>query len=171
MDVAARQWAKDDWCSPPAIIEAARITLGGILLDPFSNPWALPIAPYKFEAEGFEAWGDVLKQTVGLGIVPSRPTAFVNGPWSKNKQVVEHCVDQWMAGWEIVQVTPTSTNSTYWHLIEEAPAVCVPSRRIAFLKEGKPCTENRQDCVIVYRGSDPWRFRQAFRELGRVRFG
>jgi hypothetical protein len=172
MDVPTRQWVKDDWNSPPEIVEAARRALGGrIVLDPFSNPWALMIAPYKLEVDGLTPWRSAMKTWFPYVSVPQNPSAFVNGPWSKNKEVVLHCVEQWMAGWEIVQVTPTSTNSSYWHLIEEAPAVCVPSRRIAFLKEGKPCSENRQDCVVVYRGSDPWRFRQAFRELGRVRFG
>lgn len=171
MDVPTRQWVKDDWCSPPEIIAAARRALGSITLDPFSNPWALTIAPMRLEAEGLEPWKDVCKRKFSYVSLPQCPTAFVNGPWSKNKEVVLHCVEQWMDGWEIVQIIPTSLNSSYWPLIEEAPAVCVPSKRISFLKEGKPAAENSKDCVIVYRGSDPWRFRQAFRELGRVRFG
>jgi hypothetical protein len=181
MDVPVqKEWTTDDWGTPQPIIDAARVALSGILLDPFSNGWSTVGAAVSTDYRGFEDWDLLVCDLLGTSLPPHR-TAFVNGPWSKNRDVVEHCVAMWMKGWEIVQVTPTSLNASYWHLIDDAPATCFPSKRWQFLKEGKPArvvvdgkekrNSNRQDAVAVLHGSDPWRFRQAFRELGRVRFG
>jgi hypothetical protein len=161
MTANRRAWTKDDWCTPVHVVDMARRALGGtIKLDPFSNPWACIVSTFSTTTMGFDDWSDE------LALPPS--TALVNGPWSKSGEVVRHVVAQWMRGWSVVQIVPTSLNSTHWRLIEEAPAVCTPSKRIAYLREGVAVKGNRQDSVIV-GWSDPLRFRQAFRELGPVR--
>jgi hypothetical protein len=183
MDAPAKEWTTDDWNTPQPVIDAARAALGGtILLDPFSNEWSSVGAVVETNRSGFDDWDELVCYVLSTSL-PERRTALVNGPWSLNRKVVHHCIAMWMKGWEIVQVTPTSLNASYWHLIDEAPAVCYPAKRWQFLKEGKPArmidretgkerpASNRQDAVAVLHGSDPWRFRQAFRELGRVRFG
>jgi hypothetical protein len=41
MDVPVqKEWTTDDWGTPQPIIDAARVALSGILLDPFSNGWS-----------------------------------------------------------------------------------------------------------------------------------
>lgn len=183
MDVPQREWTTDDWCTPQPVVDAARVALGSIMLDPFSNAWSTVRATCATGTRGFDDWDQVVCDLLHSPLIQGRRTAFVNGPWSLNRKVVHHCIAMWMKGWEIVQVIPTSLNASYWHLVDEAPAVCFPSKRWQFLKEGKPATmidkdtgkekpaSNRQDAVAVLHGRDPWRFRQAFRELGRVRFG
>lgn len=151
---------KQDWCTPQEIWEPAQILFGGqIDLDPFFGPDSNVPATRWFTEDD-----DGLVQ-------PWDGKVFVNGPWSLTKAVVEKCEREWSWGCDIVAVIPTSLNSSYWHIVERAPAVCVPKRRVSFEVDGEPHKGNRQDCVVVYWGADTYRFRALFSELGRVRFG
>lgn len=151
--------AGDHWCTPDEIWEPAADLMGGIELDPFSNASAGIFCQTRYDGEDGDGFAD-----------PWMERNFVNGPWSKAKQVVERCHEMWLRGNLSIQVTPTSLNAAYWDLIREAPAICEPRRRIAFLRDGKPVKGNRQDVVIVCWHPDVWRFRALYRSVGETRF-
>lgn len=158
---------KQDWNTPEEILTPTRALFGGqIELDPFHNEHSIVGALNTFD-------GDDSGDGQGCGFAGSWVgQTFVNGPWGRTKDVVTKCVEEWLWGSaEIVAVVPTSLNSSYWHLVEQAPAVCRPYRRVSFLRDGQPVKSNRQDCVVVYWGPDIYRFRALFGSLGRVRFG
>lgn len=161
-DGETKGWSGDCWCTPPEIWERAlAATCQVALLDPFPNrDSSVPAAAAPLGPDGFaDPW-----PLVGIAV-------FVNPPFSRAGAAVRKCVEEWMRGHTIVAVIPVSLNASHWEFIDDAPAVCRPFRRISFFKDGVQKKGNRQDVVIVYWGADPWRFRQAFRDLGRVRLG
>lgn len=173
MDVPVKEWTKNDWNTPPEVVEPMQeLFRGPPLLDPFDNITSITGAYVRFTSEGFDVWHEqqAMQDRVGRGA--RSLTAYVNPPFNRTGEAVYHCVKMWMLGWEIVGLFPVSSNSRYHaECIDEAPAVCYPRKRIRFWKDGGPADSPRNDCLLVYWGTDPWRFRQAFRELGRCRFG
>ncbi len=107
-----------------------------------------------------------------IGIVDAAPpiTAYVNPPFSKPGPFVERCYDYGIAGMvESILVVPVSTSTLWWRRhVRTAAARVELDARVSFLDDGQPVKGNRYDSVVVYYGRDLWRFREVFRQLGKV---
>lgn len=154
----------NEWCTPDEILTRVRRVFlpngGSIDLDPFGNRYAIVHAGREYlmpESDGFALdW---------------QGCVFCNPPFSRAGEAVRKCVTEYLGGCEIVAVIPSSVHASHWIYVDEAPAVCYPKQRVAFMYEGVTVKGNRADVVIVYWGDSPWRFREAFRDYGRVRLG
>lgn len=168
-DGSEREWSGDEWCTPPEIWERAlRVFNVLCVFDPFPNAdSSVPVMHDWRAVEGLESSDGFVRTWADIG----EPQCFVNPPFSRAGDAVRKCVEEWMAGCEIVAVIPTSLNSSHWDLVDEAPAVCRPFRRVSFMRDGRQVKGNRQDVAIIYWGVDIYRFRAAFKDYGRVRFG
>ena len=85
----------DDWMTPPEIIESVESEFGEIF-DPCP-------AYHDFSFDG-------------LSITWSRDkTCFVNPPYSRIRDWVEKCYQEWLNGSEVVLLIPARTDTRYFH--------------------------------------------------------
>lgn len=164
------------WCTPPEIVELAKLVLHSIALDPFSNPQSVTGAWQQWYGPGADSGSSGYDRSQdGWGEWHPRlyHTVFVNPPWKETQRAIVKCRDEWLRGYDrqVIGLFPTGPNCSSWPIVLRAPARCYPSRRIAFLENGVPKPGNPKDVVIVYWGHDQYRFREVFRELGEVVFG
>lgn len=153
-----------EWYTPSTIIEAARLVLGDIDLDPASSP----LANRTVRAERFYTVDDD-----GL----SRPWAgrvWMNPPYSTGlvERFVLRAVEEFDAGTvtAAVVLTNNATDTRWWQRLAGAAAVvCFPARRIRFIAPAGEKNTPLQGQTIAYLGSDADRFATAFSALGSVR--
>ena len=150
----------DSWNTPPELFDPALSFVGKYFdLDPFSNPTSIVPARVRFIFPQYGICGLTAKW---------KGSCWVNGPWSKQRKVVEKCVAEALQGAEIFLVQPVTGASYLGHILR-TPARCYLHKRPQFLKDGKPFAgSNRTDVVLVYRGPRVWQFREAYRHLGEV---
>lgn len=156
--------SSEHWCTPPEVVDLVRKVLHTIELDPFSNRDSQTNARMQLFGpdvdghDGFEEPWDAC-------------TVFFNPPWRRSGDAVRKAQAEWEAGHalEIIGLVPTSLNAKHWPIVEQAPAVCTPNKRINFFEDGVQKKGNPKDVVLIYWGNNPWRFRAIFSELGRVK--
>lgn len=156
----------DDWQTPPELFEPALRMLDSskFKLDPFYGEGSPVPAHNWYRADQYDAFE--MRWRSALSRDPQ--DAWVNGPWSQQRKVVEKCIDEAVLGMEIFLVQPVTGASYLGHILR-APARCYPFKRPQFLKDGKRvASSNRTDVVLVYWGTRPWAFREVYRELGEV---
>jgi phage N-6-adenine-methyltransferase len=154
----------DEWYTPPEYIEAAREVLGGIDLDPASNP----IAQRTVKATRyFTKDDDGLTQKWGGHV-------WLNPPFSNplGAQFVAKLCEEYDAGrvTEAVLLQNAATGTIWFHRLgRRCSAMCFPQKRIAFLRaDGKRHDGNRYDQVFFYFGPDVELFTETFGALGLV---
>lgn len=145
-----------EWYTPPPIVEAARATMGGIDLDPFSSAGANQIvrAAFFFQKNGaldgfLSKWGE-----------PSDPSrVFVNPPSGKFSAYIvgagEHVnaggaqlawwrmLDEFMTGnieqgvFVCFSLNVFQTSQRYGYLPPCAFPHCIPERRLSYTQPGR----------------------------------
>ncbi len=162
------------WCTPPDIVELVHGVMGGIDLDPFSNPQSVTGARCQWYGPGVGGYHEAMD---GFGCSwASHSRIFFNPPWSHTGKAVRKAASEWEK-WggtdslEIIGLIPCSMNAKHWPLVERAPARCYLNRRPSFMVDGKIKRGNPKDVAIVYWGSRPYRFADVFSEVGRIHFG
>lgn len=144
-----------EWYSPREVVEAARSALGGIDLDPCSNPGE-PNVP---AGRHFTAADDGLAQGW-------RGTVYMNPPYGRgigewiDKLAAEHAYGNVTAA---VALLPARTDTAWWRALP-ARRVCFVSGRLRFSgADAAPFPS-----AAAYLGPDPERFAAAFAPLGLV---
>lgn len=160
----ANNSGENEWYTPAQFIEAARLTMGGIDLDPAScelaNATVKAAKFFDIETNGLaQEW---------------HGRVWMNPPYAQPliQQFAEKIVAAFMDN-EIEQACVLVNNGTEtaWGqaLLEQASAVCFPKSRIRFIdKNGQASGAPLQGQMIVYLGDEPERFRQAFSSFGVV---
>lgn len=158
-----------DWCSPPELVEAARVALGGVIhLDPCSNEFSSvrALTAYQLPTDGLASdWGF--------------PTIFVNPPYgydsARGTRILnwfEKISNAAQAGSEIVVLAPVATNTAHWKkfVFPEASAVCfLAAPRLRFYLAGREDPKGApMACAVIYYGPHTERFSRAFKEHGFV---
>ncbi len=154
----------DEWYTPTEYIEAARKALGGIDLDPASNP----VAQRTVKATRyFTREDDGLSQEWGGHV-------FLNPPFSNplgTDFVVKLC-EEYDAGrvTEAVLLQNAGTGTIGFHRVgQSCSAMCFSRKRIAFLRaDGTSHDGNRYAQVFCYFGPDVELFAEAFGALGLI---
>jgi predicted RNA methylase len=182
-----------DWCTPPAVLNAVRVALGGVIhLDPCSNSASLVKATVEYSPPEHD----------GLVDTWDFPTVFVNPPFgachvnqedraylsakqfrelSKVERTkyarttigdwVRRCADAHRDhGSEVISLMPATVDTKAWQQVvfKTAAAVFFPRGRIKFVL---PSDEKRKNappmgCALVYWGEDSARFQVAMQRLG-----
>ena len=152
----------DEWFTPADIIEAARLTMGGIDLDPASNA----VANALVKAELYYSADDdgLTKKWTGR--------VWMNPPYS-SKLVPLFCAklaDEVVAGrtqQAVVIVNNATETKWFADLVSVASAICFSSRRVRFLTpEMEVAGSPNQGQAIVYVGNDPDVFVENFAYMG-----
>ena len=159
-----------DWCTPPSIIESVRKCFGGsIALDPCSNGNSMVGAQIEYclpEQDGLvESW--------------DFPSIYVNPPYGSDPMRGTR-IFHWFSrmsgaaesGSEVVALVPVATNTAHWkqHVYLNASSICfLYAPRLRFYIGGVEDPKGApMSCAVIYWGSDPEAFAEAFQKHGAV---
>jgi ParB family chromosome partitioning protein len=154
---------ENEWYTPAEYIEAARLMMGAIDLDPATSLAANEIvkAGQIFTADDSgltESWDGCV---------------WLNPPYAQPliSQFCDKLADSVRAGSvSAACVLVNNATETQWFraLVDVAAAICFPSGRIRFWSPGKESAAPLQGQAVIYVGSDVDRFIQAFGSFGFV---
>lgn len=155
---------KVEYYTPPEIIEAARMTMGGaITLDPASsveaNKRVLALSHYTKEVDGLtQKW---------FGRV------WMNHPFEKgrNHLWINKLVEEYNAGNvdEACCITFASTSEKWFRPLMQFPQCFLYKRTNYFLPDGTQMMGVTKGSVVTYLGKEVDRFRKYFSPLGAVK--
>jgi ParB family chromosome partitioning protein len=159
----ARATGDPEWYTPQEYITAARDVLGGIDLDPASNPVAQERVQaalyYTVEQDGLaQAWSG---------------RVWLNPPYAHPlvEQFTDKLVTEYRAGaiTAAIMLVNNATDTIWWQKASEASsAICFPQGRIRFERAcGKPGSP-LQGQSVLYFGGGVDRFSSTFETFGRV---
>jgi hypothetical protein len=157
-----------EWYTPGPIVERARQVMGGIDLDPATHPtaqeWVKASHYYTAETDGLDPTN------------PWRGRVLLNPPYSVPilRRFIDRLFAEHRAG-AVTQAVVITNNipetDVGQRLLNDAPAVCFPRRRLRFwtsrdqeITTGSPVTSQ----MITYLGNHETDFTAAFADLGAV---
>jgi len=149
----------DDWYTPPDIASAVVKSLGGIVdLDPCADPRkTFPASEHFTESDN-----GLVRPWLGR-VYMNPPYGRTIGTWTTKLR------DELRNGWatEAVALLPGRVDTTWWHELAP-PHVCFLRGRLRFsgYAQSAPFPS-----VAVYFGPEPWRFADAFQDLGLLYMG
>lgn len=162
----AATWINQDsgnveWGTPPAVIEAARKALGGVIqLDPFSSVKANELVR---ATKIFTKAEDGLRH-------PWYGTVWMNHPFSRQMNVVciQKLIDEYDAGrvTEAVCITFASTSEKWFAPLFRFPMCFLSPRTNYYAPDGTKVRGVTKGSVVTYLGKNPKRFKEAFTGLG-----
>lgn len=152
---------KDDWCTPEHLI--CRVPhVGPIALDPCTTA-DNPVGAKRFFIGGKrnglrEPWEPEVREH-GL--------AYVNPPYSQIARWAEKVADEALLGVEVVTLVGARPDTRWFYRLcwDTAQAVCFWRGRLSFVGASGPAPF---PSALVYHGPRPWRFEEAFADVGRV---
>jgi len=157
----------DSWFTPPVYLEAARKTLGSIILDPFSDARANEVvkADHYFDeaADGLSCSWQVARKV----------SVFMNPPYSARlvasctaKFLKEHDAGSFQSG--IILVNNATETRWFQSLLSSCAGVCFTHHRIGFWNaDGKVVSNNTRGQAFFYFGADYRAFDKYFSPHGR----
>ena len=151
-----------EWYTPEWIITAARATMGGIDLDPASNP----IANAWIHATRYHT-----KDDDGL-LAHWSGRVWLNPPYTnKLVSVFVDKLEQSLPTIDAACVLVNNGTETQWgqKLLRLSTRVCFLSRRVRFiLPNGRPLASPLQGQMVCYFGPTPERFYEEFQPYGII---
>jgi len=152
----------DEWYTPRDYVDAARDVLGGIGVDPASNP----VAQNTVRAETFYT-----KEDSGLD-KDWHGTVWLNPPYSQPlaSQFGDHLIVQLDAGHvtAAIMVQNASTDTSWFHKLAARGHICLTAGRINFDRADGTSSANRYGQAFFYFGPDPEKFYDVFGKFGLV---
>lgn len=159
----AQNSGNNEWYTPAVIIEAARMVMGKINLDPASNAIANEVVKadiyYDIQNDGLEQeWSGKV---------------WMNPPYASG--LIERFVSKLCYHYQDNEVTEAivlvnNATETGWfqELAAEAKAICFPGRRVRFWAPDKSEASPLQGQAILYLGKNMDRFWSMFGKFGFV---
>ncbi len=158
--------------TPSSIIEAARITLGGVIdLDPASSEIANRVVrARKFYSKEYDGPKLVCD---GLKLIWYADTVWMNHPFSKkgNPLWINKLIQHYKARdvKSACCITFASTSEKWFQPLMDFPQ-CFLSPRTNYIRpDGSLYRGATKGSVVTYMGSDVDRFRSAFAAFGKVK--
>jgi phage N-6-adenine-methyltransferase len=154
---------ENEWYTPTDVIEDVRDVFGVIELDPASSHAAQKVVGAKHY---FTAEDDALSRH-WFGKV------FLNPPYSKElmPHFASKLVEELKAGRvsEAIVLTHNYTETSWFQTVGSAARViCLPRRRIAFVKQDGEVSKPTQGQAVFYCGGNPEAFTDVFKERGLI---
>ncbi len=152
---------EQEWYTPPEYIEAARVVLGEIDLDPASNDTANAVVK---AAQIFTDQDSGLDQRWDGRV-------WMNPPYSQPlvTQFCEKLAASVRAGTvSAAVVLVNNATETHWFraLADVASSICFPTGRVRFWHPKKDAATPLQGQAVLYIGNDIYAFGEAFAEFG-----
>lgn len=161
--IATKHTGDQESYTPAKYVDAARAAMGGIDLDPASNPLA------QETVQAAEWHG---KDTDGLG--PEwAGRVFLNPPYSHPEIAlfIEKLCASYSSGavTQAVLLTNNNTDTKWWHRVAGmASAVCFTAGRINFYKEDGSETQPTNGQTFFFLGKDASGFAREFAPFGLI---
>ena len=152
----------DEWYTPRQYVEAARLVMGEIDLDPASNDVAQAwISAARFFTKDDDGLAREWSGRVWLNPPYSQPLASNFGA---------KLIEEWEAGRvkQAVMVQNASTDTSWFHELATRSTVCLTRGRINFDREDGGSGANRYGQAFFYFGPNIERFREVFGAFGLV---
>lgn len=149
----------NEWYTPKDIIDVAREAMGSIDIDPASSDIANEIvqAPeyYTYETNGLDK--------------PLHGNVWMNPPYSSDllDKFITKIVEE-RSSYDQAIVLVNNATETQWFakLISVSSAVCFPRSRVKFYMPDGKTGAPLQGQALIYIGSEPGKFLNAFRPIG-----
>jgi ParB family chromosome partitioning protein len=151
-----------EWYTPDRIIEAARLILGHIELDPASCAAANEVV----RAERYYT-----AEQDGLLCSWACSTLWMNPPYSKVwiQSFVTKLIEELpRIGQALVLVDSATDTKWCQQLLRHCRAACLLSGRVRFWRLGMPAKTPPRGQILLYFGADDARFRAVASHLGKV---
>lgn len=161
----AQGTGQNEWYTPAQYIEAARLVLGGIELDPASSD----IAQKTVQAERY-----FTKADDGLAKPWQARSVWLNPPYSQPEiwNFVEKLIAELTSGnvGSAILLTHNYTDTAWFHHAESiAAAICFTRGRVKFVNaDGEECAPT-QGQAFFYYGTEPEKFNEHFLGYGFIR--
>jgi len=150
-----------EWYTPPHIIRAARLTMGGIDLDPASS-----------EAANKRVGADHFFSEMGL-FWEWRGRVWMNHPFSRvgNKAWIEKLIEEYSAGRvsEACCITFAATSEKWFQPLMQFPQCYLSPRTQYMLPDGKVKKGVTKGSVVTYLGPNLSAFALNFDWLGAIK--
>ena len=156
-------YESDEWYTPTEYIEAARLVMGAIELDPATSEMAQTVVRAHSYLTRFD---DGLTQTRWI-----HQRIWLNPPYSNPAPWVEKLVREHQAGpfcTEAIVLVNNATETSWFQMLLERFPVCLPARRIAFWRHDHANVGARQGQAFFYLGPNVERFQEIFSEFGPI---
>lgn len=152
-----------EWYTPAEYIEAARVVMGGIDLDPASCPEAQKTVKAK---RYYSKSDDGLAQEWAGRV-------WLNPPYNMPliEQFTARAIDDYAAGRveSAIIITNNSTDTAWFHkLLTASSAVCLTKGRVKFYGPDGEGTGARQGQAVFYLGDRPADFAEVFSRFGAI---
>ena len=152
-----------EWYTPADYVEAARVVMGAIDLDPASTPTANAVVQarqfYSLEDDGLaHDW---------YGRVWMNPP-YVNALVTQFSEKLAESVKAGTVTAAIVLVNNATETRWFRTLSDRATAICFPTGRVRFWKPEQASDAPLQGQAVIYIGSDRATFCQRFSDFGLV---
>lgn len=161
----ANNSGENEWYTPPEIIEAARLTMGSIDLDPASSH----IANQTVNAKIYYTLEDDGLQYAWQGCV------FMNPPYSQPliAQFSEKLVQSLPSITHACVLVNNATETAWFqNMVEHAAALCFIRGRVRFISgSGQPNSTPLQGQIVLYFGNRTGAFRENFESMGVISYG
>lgn len=149
-----------EWYTPPAIIERARLVLGGIDLDPASSDTA-------------QTWIEAERHYTAERPAPARwaGRVWLNPPFDDTPTWVDRLDGEYTSGdvTAAILLVNSAPGYIWWENLWRRRPVCMLRDRLCFHRaDGTPDGQSKKGTTIAYYGEDVERFADAFRDLGRI---
>lgn len=146
--------ARDDWCTPPEVLDRVR-RVGQIGLDPCWNPNAITDAGTRLEG----------RNTDGLSVPWSgHGLVYVNPPYGRKiGKWVRKCCDEARDGVEIIALLPARTDTRWFPW--DATALAFWRGRLTFLDAPHPAPF---PSVLAYWGPQGFLFETVFSDVAAI---
>lgn len=157
----AQNNGENEWYTPAQYIEAARVVMGSIDLDPASSD----VANTVVQASAYYTAHDD-----GLG-KPWRGNIWLNPPYAQPliAQFSAKLQEEWAAGniHSAIVLVNNATETAWFHgAVNCASAVCFPLARVKFWAPDRSTASPLQGQAILYLGDDADIFVEQFRRFG-----
>lgn len=154
---------ENEWYTPEIYIEAARLVMGGIDLDPATSEFANRTVRAKAY---FTAQDDGLVQPWPICRI------WMNPPYAQPLmgQFAEKMAQEVERGSESVVLVNNATETTWFQrMASVCSAICFPKGRIRFLdQQGNPANSPLQGQAVIYSGPNVDNFDDEFSKFGLV---
>lgn len=150
---------ENEWYTPARYIEAARLVMGGIDLDPASNE----LAQQTVKADTwYGVEDDGLEQTWSGRVFLNPPYAFPLISYFIEKLLTEE-IEQ------AILLTNNNTDTKWWHQAAvHSSGICFTAGRINFYKADGSVTQPTNGQNFFYMGENRDKFKEVFAEFGLV---